>query len=55
MVYQWYKVLFQLADGIALDGAVSEIEFCNHIVLVLFVFYQNCPTSCAIIAQQKCA
>ena len=31
----------ELADGIALDGAVSEIEFCDHIVLILFVFFNQ--------------
>ena len=29
----------ELADGIALDGAVSEIEFCYHIVLLLLIIY----------------
>ena len=29
----------ELADGIALDGAVSEIEFCDHIVLLLLIIY----------------
>lgn len=29
----------ELADGIALDGAVGEVEFCNHIFFALFVFY----------------
>ena len=29
----------ELADGIALDGVVSEIEFCDHIVLVLLIIY----------------
>ena len=31
----------ELADGIALDGVVSEIEFCDHIVLVLVVFFNQ--------------
>ena len=34
----------ELADGIALDGVVSEIEFCDHIVLVLFIFYHYLPS-----------
>ena len=29
----------ELADGIALDGTVGEVEFCDHIIFALFVFY----------------
>ena len=35
----------ELSDGIALDGVVSEIEFCDHIVLVSLYIYSSASTT----------